>query len=272
MKFKGLVFCTDLDGTLYKSDKTISKENKEAIEYFKSEGGIFTFITGRMPCYSIDACERIEPNAPYGCINGGGLFDYATDSYVFAETINPKAKEFIDFVDARFPKVGITMQGLRNVYTCKESERLKIFRSTKNIPYIPRNCHEVDEDCGKLLFAVEEEEIMRSLIEALSAHPLAKDFTLIRSERTLFEILPKGVDKGLALNKLVSYLGANPEKTIAIGDYYNDIPMFREAKLGIAVKNACEEAKAAADYITVSNNEHAIAKVIRDIEDGILKI
>ena len=72
MKFKGLLFCTDLDGTLYRKDKTISDENKRAIEYFKSEGGLFTFITGRMPYYSHTAYTAIEPNAPFGCINGGG--------------------------------------------------------------------------------------------------------------------------------------------------------------------------------------------------------
>ena len=42
-KFDGILICTDLDGTLYKNDKTISEENKEAIEYFKREGGYFTF-------------------------------------------------------------------------------------------------------------------------------------------------------------------------------------------------------------------------------------
>ena len=48
-KFDGILICTDLDGTLYRNDKTVSKENREAIEYFKNEGGYFTFITGRMP-------------------------------------------------------------------------------------------------------------------------------------------------------------------------------------------------------------------------------
>ena len=48
-KFEGILLCTDLDGTLYRNDKSISPENRKAIEYFKREGGCFTFITGRMP-------------------------------------------------------------------------------------------------------------------------------------------------------------------------------------------------------------------------------
>ena len=46
-KFEGLLFCTDLDGTLYASDGTVPKANLEAIEYFNKNGGKFTFVTGR---------------------------------------------------------------------------------------------------------------------------------------------------------------------------------------------------------------------------------
>ena len=71
-KFDGILICTDLDGTLLKNDKTISRENLDAIEYFKKEGGYFTFITGRMPYFAREIYNRVSPNAPIGCINGGG--------------------------------------------------------------------------------------------------------------------------------------------------------------------------------------------------------
>ena len=64
-KFEGMLFCTDLDGTLYNDEKTVSKQNLDAIEYFKSEGGLFTFITGRVPATSKNICNTIHPNAPY---------------------------------------------------------------------------------------------------------------------------------------------------------------------------------------------------------------
>ena len=68
----GILICTDLDGTLLRNDKSISRENSEAIEYFKGEGGYFTFITGRMPYTSRRLYDMVKPNAPIGCINGGG--------------------------------------------------------------------------------------------------------------------------------------------------------------------------------------------------------
>ena len=68
--------------------------------------------------------------------------------------------------------------------------------------------------------------------------------------------------------QLCRHLNLDPHKTIALGDYNNDISMFQEAEVGIAVSNACPEALEAADYVTVSNDEHAIAQVIRDLEAG----
>ena len=57
-------------------------------------------------------------------------------------------------------------------------------------------------------------------------------------------------------------------KSIAIGDYNNDVSMFKVAGTGIAVSNASTLALKEADYITVSNEEHAIAKVISELDAG----
>ena len=82
-KFEGILFCTDLDGTLYDDNKNVSRKNLEAIEYFKSEGGTFTFITGRVPKTSKSICEIINPNAPYGCLGGGGIYDPTADKFLW---------------------------------------------------------------------------------------------------------------------------------------------------------------------------------------------
>ena len=94
-------------------------------------------------------------------------------------------------------------------------------------------------------------------------------FDFIRSERTLYEILPKGISKAVALKKLSEILNIN--KTVAIGDYNNDVEMIKTATVGVAVENACEAAKVVADVITVNHEEHAIAKIIQDIELGKIK-
>ena len=94
-------------------------------------------------------------------------------------------------------------------------------------------------------------------------------FDFIRSERTLYEILPKGISKAVALSKLSEILNIN--KTGAVGDYNKDVTMIKAATVGVAVSNACPEAKAVADVITVNHEEHAIAKIIQDIDSGKIK-
>lgn len=267
-KFDGILICTDLDGTIYRNDKTVSKENKDAIEYFKAEGGYFTFITGRMPCYSNDAYEKINPNAPFGCINGGGVYDGAADKYVWVQGIGDGVMDLVQYVDEAFPGVGIQVCVPDKVYFAKDNETLVRFRKLTGVPKNFCPYREVKEQVVKILFGCDYDDVILDMEKGLRSHPLADCFDFIRSEKTLFEILPKGVNKGIALMKIAEHLKIDPKKTIAIGDYNNDIGMFEAAGLGVAVSNASEAAKAAADIITVSNEEHAIAKVIYSLESG----
>lgn len=265
-KFNGFLICTDLDGTLLKTDRTISNENLSAIEYFKNEGGIFTFITGRMPFFVSDIYNRVKPNAPFGCINGGGLYDYSKQEYIWKSTMPKNVVELIKCIDDKFPNIGIQVNTFYKTYFCKENQTMKVFREITKLPNLICDYNEVEEPIAKIIFGSEDDKEILCVQETLLAHPLANEFDFIRSEKTLFEILPKGVEKGTAIKKLSRYLDVY--KTIAIGDYNNDISMFNAAKIGIAVSNACKEALDVADYITVSNEENAIAKVIYDLQDG----
>ncbi len=271
-KFSGILICTDLDGTLYRNDKTISHENKEAIEYFKSEGGYFSFITGRMPYYSLDAYRAVSPNVPFGCINGGGVYDGRTNKYIWTCDMQADVTELIQRVDERFPNIGIQLCGFENTYFAKENETTVYFRRVTGVPNLVCDYREFKIPLAKIIFCAETEEEILGIERTLKAHPLAEKFDFIRSERRLYEILPKGVNKGLALSKLAEYLKLDISKTVAVGDYNNDIGMFKAAGLGIAVANASREALAAADCVTVSNEEHAIARVIYDLESGKLPL
>ncbi len=267
-KFEGILICTDLDGTLLKEDKSISKENLDAIEYFKSEGGIFTFITGRMPKLAGKMYEAVKPNAPVGCINGSGIYDYAAKTYLWKNPLDKEAIELVEFLCKNVEELGFQLVGFEQVYICRENEEMKSYRALKQVDTPVCDYRSVTEPLGKILLVIGKEEDMLHTIELIHSHPKADKFSYIRSERTLYEILPKGVSKGELIKQIAKRVGIDISKTISIGDYNNDIEMLKEAGVGIAVANATKEAKAAADFITVSNEENAIAKVIYDLEDG----
>ena len=106
-QFDGILICTDLDGTLLKKDKSISSKNVKAIEFFKKNGGLFTFVTGRAPQTVEDICRIINPNAPFGYINGGGVYDYTEKKIKWVKTLDKKVTELIEYIDVMLPSVGI---------------------------------------------------------------------------------------------------------------------------------------------------------------------
>ena len=267
-KFKGMLFCTDLDGTLYDDDKTVSKQNLDAIEYFKSEGGIFTFITGRVPATSGAVCEIIRPNGPYGCFNGGGIYDPHKQRYLWNAFLPENVAELVREVDRQLPEMGIQYNTESGVYFNKDNPAMVRFREVTGLPNIGGHYAQLREPAMKIVFAHTEESQILALAELLNSHPKAEEFDFIRSEKTLYEILPKGVSKGSALGKMAELLGIRKDKTIAAGDYNNDVSMIKAAGVGFAVANAVEEAKAVADHITVSNREHAIAAIIDGLDKG----
>lgn len=271
-KFQGMLICTDLDGTLLRNDKSISRENLDAIEYFKSEGGVFTFVTGRMPYYVTDMCQRVNPNGPFGCINGGGVYDHRKQAYLWTRELSKAALELVEAAEKQLPEIGIQVCTLERTYFCRENSAMERFRRLTGVPNLTADYRAVKEPVGKIMFGDENGENIERLQKILTSHPMAKDFGFIRSERTLFEILPKGISKGTVLEKMAQLLDIDMRKTVAVGDYNNDAAMLKAAGIGIAVANAVSEAKAAADRITVSNEEHAIARIIADLDCGELKV
>jgi Cof subfamily protein (haloacid dehalogenase superfamily) len=272
-KFEGILICTDLDGTLLRNDKTISKENKEAIEYFKSEGGRFTFVTGRVPSAALPIYNMVQPNAPIGCFNGAGVYDYETDTFVHFNELPEESLVLTEMIDRALPDVGIQLNTATNVYFCKDNPAQQDFRTNTGLPHKVCPYTNREEPVGKMIFLHRDVERLQKAAELLTSHPLAEKFNFIRSEKTIYEILPKGATKGAAISHIARGCGVDISRTIAVGDYDNDVSMLESARVGIAVSNASEAAKNAADLVlSVSNEEHAIAKIIWDLDAGKIRI
>ena len=74
-----------------------------------------------------------------------------------------------------------------------------------------------------------------------------------------FEFMAPGINKGNALAGSLPKIGIDASEVIAFGDAQNDISMLEWAGIGVAMGNATDAAKAAADEVTASNNEDGIA-------------
>ena len=75
-KFEGILLVSDIDATLFNSEHHISEENAQAIEYFKSEGGLFSVASGRMRDAVGNYLNELKINAPTILHNGAKIYDF----------------------------------------------------------------------------------------------------------------------------------------------------------------------------------------------------
>lgn len=271
-KFQGILICTDLDDTLLTTDdKRLTVQNRDAIEYFMSEGGTFTFATGRVPMGARLILDFITPNAPMICFNGGGIYDFENNRLVWSTYLDKKAVKVLEYVEERFPDCGIEVCTDNNLYFCRENRIAEMHRNHENLPHNSLDYHNIYAPWKKAIFLSEADKM--SVIEAdLTNSPFAAEYDFVQSSPNYYELLPKGVSKGAALLVLAELLGIEQKRTIGIGDNYNDLTLIQYAGLGVAVANAVPRVRQAADFITVDNNSHAIAAVISSLEIGRLVI
>lgn len=270
-KFDGILLCTDLDETLLSTDKTISKANLEAIEYFKNEGGKFTFVTGRVPQGAKVLLDTIRPNAPIGAFNGAGIFDFDKNEIIWGLYLDKKALDILDFVVDRIPETGFVVCTDNRVCFSRRNFRTDRYRQIEHLPEDNTHHRDITEPIKKVVFVAEADTI-KKVRELILANDFGDEFDFIQSDAHYYEILPAGASKGTGLLKLAEILGISQDKTIAAGDNENDISMIKEAKIGVAVGNALDCVKEVADVVTVTNDEDAIAKIIYDLESEKLKI
>ncbi|MDD6484137.1 MAG: Cof-type HAD-IIB family hydrolase [Clostridiales bacterium] len=264
-KFKGLLLCTDLDDTILTRDKRISDKNIEAIKYFMSEGGLFTFATGRVPGGVKPLLKYIVPNAPMVCFNGGGIYDIEKKKELWAAELDGGAQEVIKYIADKYPFAGVEICTQDKIYFCRRNRIVNEHQKIENFEDNDMPYTEVPKPWRKVLFMVEEEQLPL-IREAILKSPYADKYTYVQSSPWYYEILPKGNTKGEGLLRLAALLGIKPENTIGMGDNENDLDLVKKAGLGVAVANASDAVKAAADRITVDNESDAVAEVIYSLE------
>lgn len=256
---------TDLDDTLLRDDLTLSERVVEAIRLAKEQGVYVTFATGRMPASARPYAEQLGLDVPIITYNGAMIQEAISRKILYRKVIPVElAREVISYLLGEGAHLHMYREdqvfvqkmndwseayGQKTRVTVEEADLLEILEQEK-------------EGVEKIIAFVQPEE-MESWREKLQEKfPDMLHFT--SSKPYFLEMNHPEVNKGNTLLTFAKGLGIKQEEVLAIGDSLNDIEMIRCAGFGVAMDNARQEVKDAANAVTASNEEDGVAKAIEE--------
>lgn len=257
---------SDFDGTLVCQNGEISKKNKDAIHNYVASGGKFAISTGRMPSGIIHRVEELGLKGLVACCQGSIIVDVETKTPVVQGTM---VQEEAIAVCEKLEQLGVHIHvyDLWDFYSNMDDEFLHLYENAvrekaKVILDKPLSqfLKQTKMPVYKILAMVAPEE-NQSVFQSISDLGL-KNSTVTKSAEYLVEVVHSSYSKGTALQFMANHYNVPIEKTIGIGDQWNDLPMIEKAGLGLAVQNAADALKQAATILQSTNEESAIAEAI----------
>ncbi len=261
---KTKLICCDVDSTLVDDDKKLSLANIEAVRKAVNEEGIhFTIISGRNVPSVKNYMKHLGIEGVIPSLGGcymedweGKIIEEHNIDGALAFKINALAKEngclcfvyyhkdwYIEPGHKEIENLEETLTGTTGIVTNLDDLFTKVS---------PNKLLGVSSDTNKV-------KNLRDLI----VEKFTREVDCFLSSPYYLEIVPKGVDKGTAVNAVCRYYGIKNEEVLAIGDYYNDIGMFKNVGISVTVENAPDDIKAVAKFITNNDcNNSAVAEAI----------
>lgn len=264
-----MILFTDIDETLVNTDKTLSKENRLALDRFLEMGNIISISTGR----ALNGASALMKNLDfYGrknllitSFNGGLIFDTFYEEVLLKKTI-PLDLMYRSFDLAN--EYGIHIQAYTDsAVVCEaDNHHLRKYLSIQKLDVVfTDNIRTFDmEPSVKLLCLDYDDPARLTQFRRLFESEFSGELNCFNSNPNLLEIVPPGVDKGAALSFLANHYQVPINNTISAGDAENDLSMILAAGIGCAVKNAEDSLKSKADYVTQRDNNHAAVAEILD--------
>ncbi|MEU1460734.1 HAD-IIB family hydrolase [Streptomyces sp. NPDC005727] len=254
------LIATDLDGTLLRSDESISRRTRDALAAATAAGAAHIVVTGRAVPWTRHILDDLGYDGLAVCGQGAQVYDAGAHRLLTSVTLDRQlAGVALAKLEAEVGPLYLaaSRDGLEGEVLVGPG-----YAVTGNLPATPFT------DAADLWSA--------PLNKVYIQHPTLGDdeladvarrvaggfVTVAMAGAGIVELLPLGLSKATGLSLAARRLGLKAADTIAFGDMPNDIPMFAWAAHGVAMANAHEELRAVADEVTTSNEEDGIAAVL----------
>lgn len=256
----------DIDGTLVDSKDQVSQNTKQLLHHLEQKGIPVILSSARSPSGVEMVVRQVGLHSPIVCYGGSLLLDDQRSIIQDVGIDREAAVAFKQFAGREFPHVTVStyMYDIWLVDRLDDPNVQLVGQRNQCTPLVgdlESAVHTVPH-VHKLLCMGAPEEITRLQTRAAQAFP---NLQFARSGTIYLEVLAKDISKGTALEQLQTYYQVDHSRVVAMGDYFVDVEMLRRAGLGIAMGNAPDAVKAAADQVTASCDEEGVYIALRHL-------
>ena len=267
-KLKAKLIVSDFDGTLITSDQRILPEVRSAILQYIDNGGIFAVCTGRILSSILPQVRQLGLKGLVAACQSSVIADIQTGQCIRHRGLTAvQTAEICAAIESLNQSVHVYSDEKFFSDMSEDNEYLKAYEKIIGVKAehidLPLSQFVLSEGitCQKvasLCFSQDRDRIYKFLSDKFK-----NKYDVTCSADFLVEVSPIGDTKGEGLKFLADYYGIDIADTIAIGDNLNDISMIEVAGVGVAVGNAVNALKSKADFIASTNDNGAVAQVIK---------
>ena len=255
---------TDLDGTLVRSDGSVSDYTREVLLEVERQGVPVVFVTGRPLRWARDVFDHVGSHGLAVISNGAAVWDVAADSARLERPITADAgREFARLLREAVPGTSYAVETRAGIELEPE------FMERYPVPDAARRDHvDVLLDKGAWKILARHEELGPQEFWDLAEDATGDRLTITwSSSTTLLEVSAAQVTKASTLAMVCADLGIGPDEVIAFGDMPNDIPMLSWAGRSWAMADAHPSVVEVADEVAPGHEEDGVARVLAGVFD-----
>ncbi|MEU0660306.1 MULTISPECIES: HAD family hydrolase [Streptomyces] len=255
---------TDLDGTLLRSDDTVSQRTRDALAAATAAGAAHIVVTGRAVPWTRHILDDLGYDGLAVCGQGAQVYHAGEHRLLTSVTLDRQlAGLALSKLEAEVGPLALaaSRDGLDGEVLVGPGYRVQ----EGPLPYVPY------EDPADLWSAplnkvyIQHPELDDDALALAARQAVGGLVDVVMAGAGVVEVLPLGLSKATGLSLAARRLGVKAVDTIAFGDMPNDIPMFAWAHHGVAMANAHDDLKAVAHEITASNDQDGIAVVLEEL-------
>ena len=246
---------SDLDGTLLRSDKTVSAHSIEVLRSLEEKGIQLVFATARPPRDAFRLIPDALKNEYVICYNGAII--YRDADVIYNQEVSRQTVLEIIGVAEGFGLNKMCMEVNDRLYSNFDVEDL-----FGRIPYEFVDLKKIDfNEAFKVMIYADEK------ITTVFLTHLPKDCRgVVTDDGSLCQIMHADVTKWNSIATVLDHFDMNHSDVITFGDDFNDMEMIENSGIGVAMGNAVDELKRVANFVTRSNDEDGVVAFLQDQE------